>query len=383
MEKFPELVQYKIAEYLVLIVPTRNITDYRLLNSTATGKQLREVIKLYTVSGYRNDNVEGLLWPGEEHQPDCCVSAALAGNLPLLQWCEPSIDEYIQMVAYSAVMSGNGKMLKWLGEKDKLVYDDIMLLCATRRGDLAIMKWLFGNGSPLTDQLFNAATALGNLGNLKWLHSVACPKSHLTMDIAVGLGNVENMTWLLRIGCPLTCGTFCAAVCTGKLDLVLWVRDRGCPSDVEAFGGAIRTQNLAMMKWVHENGYPWSVNSFADAVNYDITKPDMEIVKWLHNEGCPWDSETFASAVFGYCVEEGHTNHYCDNKKSGLGLELVKFLNDNACPMDAESFRIAVDWGNMDMMELLLMCDCPYEQMSVMIGYCNTDEARAWVETHL
>ena len=116
MDIFPELVQYKIASYLV---------DYYGCGVDGIAKKdyIPLTIKLYTDPTYTNKVFGGLYWPGKVLVNDS-YKAAHCGNIRLLQAMHANNEPFSDKTFSAAVMYGSLEVIKWLYENNYLWDED-------------------------------------------------------------------------------------------------------------------------------------------------------------------------------------------------------------------------------------------------------------------
>ena len=161
---------------------------------------------------------------------------AMPGQVALAKWALaegcPREKENGFTVAASAAGFGHGQLVRWLIQEQGFAVDDALMQCAARGGNLALVKWLRGEGCGLSTMTGVYAAQGGHLQVVKWLRAHGCQWHPHTCIVAAKHGRLEVLRWALANGCDLD-GANCAfhAASGGHFEMLQWLRATGCPWD--------------------------------------------------------------------------------------------------------------------------------------------------------
>ena len=268
MERFPELVQFKIASFLCL-----------------DPKEIPGIIKLYTDPTYFNADLQGLYWFGKVKHGLDSRSSGKHFMIPLY---------------------GNIRYLKAMHDLGMKI-PDYFSHYAAEYGDIILLKWLHEIGS-LGRCVLDTAARKGILDNMKWLHGVGCRLDGGTFRSAVETGILDNMKWLHEVGCPFTCTgnaivhIFEKAAKNGNLDTMKWLHEAGCPFDDSTYKGAASFGSIENLEWLWSKGLRFGTED--NALNH--YGEDLVIMNWLFDRGCRWAYGAFTRRL-AVAIKSGNT----------------------------------------------------------------------------
>ena len=134
--------------------------------------------------------------------------------------------------AHAAALFGHRELVLRLIQEQGFAVDDALMQWAARGGNLALVKWLRGEGCGLSSMTGLYAAQGGHLQLCQWLQAHGCQFHQHTCTIAAKHGRLEVLRWALANGCDLD-GENCAyhAASGGHLEMLQWLRATGCPWD--------------------------------------------------------------------------------------------------------------------------------------------------------
>ena len=238
------------------------------------------------------------------------LNAARIGNLEIIIYLYEMYKLYILKDSEScmnAIKNNHTNVLRWLLSHGFECNEDIISYVALY-GEFELLKWIHSTiyttkSIPWIEKISTCATKSGNLEMLKYLHENGCPWDKYTCSRAAEYEYLEILKYLHENGCPWDEDTCSYAAEYGYFELLKYAHENGCPWSVATFAGGIISENLEILEYLRENGCPWDKISCHIAAEYGY----LEILKWLRDPdrpggACPWDEYVRIKAI-----QNGHT----------------------------------------------------------------------------
>jgi hypothetical protein len=245
---------------------------------------------------------------------------------------------YILIVGYN-----NIKTLRFARQM-LLPWNQWALDAGIRHGvDLPILKWMYKEGCPYSEDTLGVAASWRNTDVLDWLHSINCPMSEWSFNFAIEYNcPLGNFSWLTSHGCPWnkkclpsvldhddnlpifqyllakkfpwTNATLRTVINSGDVSHLKLLREANIIFRESHFHQAIREHRpIEFLQYLLQClSSSWDARTFSLAVKGG----DLSILKWLKAEGCAWDASVFITAI-----------------KKG-NREIIRWLYKEKCPMN-------------------------------------------------
>ena len=157
------------------------------------------------------------LGQGCSWRSNLCDLAAKHGHLKVVSWLVkqgcPLTCDVAKDVAKSAALCGNLKMLQWVLEYEKehqkeSSLSEALLAFAAQGGHIAVVKWLRSQGCPWDSNACASAVAGKRFGMLMWLRTPqtpgaeVCPWDASVTYTAATRGRRRELQWAVCHGCP-------------------------------------------------------------------------------------------------------------------------------------------------------------------------------------
>lgn len=292
--------------------PKRTGVGPRMIAKSVASMRLAHVMRFplcwnahFTVLLAEAGNLQGFRWwrsvtplpdrPNRGYIPANCivlVSATRSGNLALLQWItDPSTG--------LRDIGGAGMHVK-LQENSKAV-----AMVAARHGHFHILKWIHNSGHAIDYDAVNMAAEWGDYDMFKWVLECGGEGYHLGLGLsraisfaARGSGlrpqgeHQKIIEHLLRMNATWCPSTFYKSVDSATVEMLQWMKRNGCfDHDPSITLVALARRNRCdVLEWLR-NDPTWSYYKpflkekvLWTAAHYG----NLEAVKWLRAQGCPW-----------------------------------------------------------------------------------------------
>ncbi len=261
------------------------------------------------------------------------ISAAGAGNLPLLQWLR---DQQCPM-SDSVVLGAALEHAQGLEVADWLLDEAVCPLPADRRYGDDSWKLLCG-----------CAAASGSVAKLRWLAARAGGPLHVSAgEVAAECGRLGALQYLHADGAlVLSRHMFCLAAGSGRLELLAWLRGQGCPMDWAAYLVAADYGHMAALRWLAQEARCSGLD------NPDLVETLLHVwgtaglgARGLAEGGAPeagWDAAGAGAVAEGGCGSSSST------------LEVIRFLVESGCPLvDDKLLDNAAALGDLGLVQYL------------------------------
>ena len=188
---------------------------------------------------------------------------ALPGRVALAKWALaegcPRERADGTTAAMVAAEHGHLELVQWLIQEQGFAMDEKVMQCAALGGNLALVKWLRGEGCGLSTMICMGAAQGGHLQVVKWLQAHGCQWHPHACFLAAKHGRLEVLRWALANGFDLGGGA-CAfhAAMGGHLETLQWLRATGCPWNADTCLWAALHGHLETLRWAREHGCPWN-----------------------------------------------------------------------------------------------------------------------------
>ncbi len=385
MDRFPELVQYKIADYSV-------------------PKHLRDAfIKLCTDPTYTNEELKGYYAPGRNCDPanktwHTCESgrmhsvhtipvwrAAQAGNLPLAKWLYENGEPVERRAMVEAARSANVAVVKWLIGLGVGV-STIAIRTAAEQSSIPVLEALYAANETqeVHENILHHAILYAECHVIEWLLQRRHWRSSDAYLFRTGVqrrGSDATDTAVLdlleRYIGPPRCDESLMRKCygCGTVAVAEWLVARGAPVVMETVD-AVR--NLPMLQWAVAHGAVLNAMSFTFAAQYThaclvwvaetlaargvdvpldpgplvraVSQGQLRNVQWLRARGHQWTEEMSGNAV----------------GTGAMRLALLDWMRANGCPFTAWAFSTAVYLGNEGTIAWMKANSVPFDETTYM-----------------
>ena len=192
-----------------------------------------------------------------------------------------SVQDFNQMLAEVAAVSGNVEMLDWFLARALEVHGKTF-----KHNVLSFSK----------ATLYFSAMEGGSLNVVKWLHANGLPHKATTFTLAVWHEHADITRWLHADGCPMDYFATAYAAMNGKIEYLKWLRERGCEWNASACALAAASGNLETLKYLRANGCPWNLATalfaqrqacFADPKEHRAPAAWGDVAAWATENGLP------------------------------------------------------------------------------------------------
>jgi hypothetical protein len=255
-----------------------------------------------------------------------------------------------------------------------LSYKSMEDICcaAASQGYIKVLKFLHGNGFPLTTEV--CVKAVAYLDCIKYLHE-------------------NNCKWDEKV--------FAAAAEFAPMNVMVYLHHNKCPWDNSACTAAAKRRDSRTLEFLRENSYSWDKNTCVYAAKYGR----YNCLKYVHQNGCPMDiNQTIEACFNGYVKERKNDfndclyyisstglkgSRACDiaaryssilllkpaqelgahmdkctfmNAAIGGSLECVKYLHTSGCEWDESACSMAAKYGHLECLSYLHAHGCPWDK---------------------
>lgn len=170
---FKDLLKYGVIpdERNIVLVTSKGTPD--MLNTLWLNKY--EFTSYHIITAAEEDNYNNFIWLVNKNIEIDMNTCMVSGPKVLRWFCE---NKPINPLLGKRVIECLGDLelcIKLYNEKGITNYDFSSMLIATERGDIKIIKWLYGIGIPITPIISSCAAAHGHVRVLDWLYSMNFP----------------------------------------------------------------------------------------------------------------------------------------------------------------------------------------------------------------
>lgn len=214
----------------------RMMRNYATVTQKACKKGHLNILKLL----YRYDDFR---W-----HKGCTANTVFSGNLKMVKWIHKNIKESVDDIGLLAASSGSWDILKWALKKKLFFQSDADSICekVASHSNLKMMKLAFKYCCPIGESLCTIAAMKSDLKMLKWLRE----KKKCVWDESVyvcaafGHNYVDIVAYAHENGCPKD-KRFCIELTRqGNLEMLQWAVDNGFPFDKDACFAKCRDQEI-------------------------------------------------------------------------------------------------------------------------------------------
>lgn len=310
--------------------------------------------------------------------------AAERGHLEVVQWLIDHDYQYDQDLIHCTIRGGQLSILKWI--QDNGIDYEHHLACgvAAGAGKLDILKWLCRSKFP-DSAVCHSAASNGHFKVLKYLHKNNVPLGEWTFDAAIAHGDLEIIKWLFskRYEVSPTGEIFhnetCECAAEGEhIDVLQWLIENNCPFDrnkciISAASGG----QLNMLKWLCNN---YNNN------NNHLTIPMLcicaasgghaHILQWLQDCNYPngdkskeWKENIYTQAgannhlnvlKWAYKNNIPYNSSFCERAATHGYFKVLKWAYDNGIPFTEKVFENAIQNNELYILKWLYEHGCPY-----------------------
>ena len=238
---------------------------------------------------------------------------------------------------------------------------------AATKGNLALLKFLAGEGTCMDEGTCSGAAYGGHLQVLQWARSLGCPWDEETCALAAQKGHLMVLMWACSQGCPWGATLFRMASEAGELEIMQWLLTQGWNLEWETYWVAIRKAQFHVIEWLQRGGWEigklffdlfctclafflthffFSKKKVPGTLAYAAREGRLNVLRWLRVRNCPWDEDTCTGAAKG-----GH-------------LEILKWLQSEGCPWDEDTCAGAAEGGHLDILRWLRSEGCPWDEFT-------------------
>ncbi|AVK76630.1 Ankyrin repeat domain containing protein [Pandoravirus neocaledonia] len=179
-------------------------------------------------------------------------------------------------------------------------------LAAVRAGHVECMR-RFESANRGRDNWCTIAARRGDLAMLRYLYENGRPWSDVTLAAAIESARVECIAYVLANDCPWTVRDLACLVCDG-LWRVFASAARPDPADGSPSLVAASLGRVDILRDAHARGWPCDPRALLEAVRVD----SVDCLAYLYQQGCPWDERVSREALgcgsrrcFKYAVAHG------------------------------------------------------------------------------
>lgn len=126
---------------------------------------------------------------------------------------------------------------------------------AATKGNLALLKFLAGEGTCMDEGTCSGAAYGGHLQVLQWARSEGCPWDEETCALAAQKGHLMVLMWACSQGCPWGATLFRMASEAGELEIMQWLLTQGWNLEWETYWVAIRKAQFHVIEWLQRGGW--------------------------------------------------------------------------------------------------------------------------------
>ena len=290
-----------------------------------------DVPSLSRCAGIRGD-YEMFKWIKEKNigmSPDATYFAILYNHFALVKWLYYNDFPFSDQSFFAAVAQASARvnypMLKWMKIKmGDLLDSPGLYLAALQAGDLKLANWLYRNGIPLDNSLVFPilwAVVSGDLRTVKWVLKRGGRLSFSVSEVAARLGKWEIFKWLhTTASCPIGSHECFHIASKGNLPMLIWAYEHECRLNALTLDFPVEEENFECVAWAREHGCPWGEKTMQIA----IYSANLKAVQWLHKQGCPWNLPKFGARLkMEHCVViEWALAHGCPWSREFCTMEL-------------------------------------------------------------
>jgi hypothetical protein len=190
-------------------------------------------------------------------------------------------------------------------------------------------------------------------------HGAPWPKNIIDQSISLFTSNADIIAYLRTQGCPWGTSTCETAAKSGKLGLLKYLHENGCPWNEATTTSAVHYRSLDCLEYALKNECPYNLAAMEDAVKLK----GFPAAKILFENGVPWTAQTCAIAiqrgdldVLQYAHENGAALSD-DAIMSGLASPTIsfkcfKYAVEHGCPWDPErALQLATSHSHDEIVE--------------------------------
>ncbi len=215
---------------------------------------------------------------------DTVLKLTRMGRLRMLKWIHSRIPEIIkrtQPVVMIAAESGHLLTMRWLISIGCYVNPDVTLMCATKSGQLPILKWFHKNNFDISYNIMLAALLYKRVDivNWYWKNTPVFPIDRRILLSAARHGYIKIVSELIDIyDYEVDDDVFAAALSSGNIELLNYLHDIACPYNPEDAHYSI--DSIEVIKWLFDNEYEIPQTIYVLPTWYN---PEVE--DWLTSHG--------------------------------------------------------------------------------------------------
>lgn len=297
----------------VIVFAIRN-NNMQLLQKLWSFPHSRKIMH-YALKYGRTEMIEWLWSKGMRKDKEVMDRAVEYASLEIVQWVREKGCPWDEITVDYAILRGEFKNFQWLVENG-CPWNKTGLLTALAKGNFAMARYMKERGGSIDVDEYMRYIHQGNLGVLKLVKQygyhtlVSSSYRGKYLEEAVKAGNVRMVKWLIGEGFPMSPSIFSQALSrpNSSMAFVLmeyfseWdddmivqaingrllrflnvVLDKGFALTEEMIGAAAGNGDIVMVKMLRDKGCPWSVRTISSALRTNRFK----IAKWLEKNGCP------------------------------------------------------------------------------------------------
>lgn len=313
------------------------------------------------------DGMVGIVHVAARKRATRYIKALIANGQPtLLAWaCEgPYPLPLPKHACHSAALAGDLAVLDWVYQRQSALSRDFSFYAAAS-GSTAVIEWAAARGCNPSRWAWSGAALVGRMDMIEWLHArgesprdpnaiawaTLYGSSHSAEPLGIGLGKLCShlarvasrrtedyeriIDWLLKHDSPQSMSIYNCAAMSGHLDLLQRLHDRigytqsDLPCNSAAYGG-----QLEVLRWLRQKGFYLT----ATAMVWAAKRGHLDVIRWLYANGC-----LPHTAVSALAAEGGH-------------LSVLQWLHEHKIAFSDDICSKAARAGRIDMIGWLRAC---------------------------
>jgi hypothetical protein len=228
---------------------------------------------------------------------------------------------------------------------------------------------------PWNEWAFDAGIRCGvDLPILKWMYKQGCPYTEDTLGVAASWRNTDVLEWLLSINCPMSGWSFHFAIESNcSLENFAWLRSHGCPWNEQCLPSVLRRDdNLAIFQYLLAEKFPWTNAT----LGYLIESGNVSHLKLFHEANIMFNESHFRLAIrkdrpieflqyLLQCLSSSWDASTFSLAVKGGNMSILKWLKAEGCTWDASVFTTAIKKGNGEIIRWMHKEKCPMNETAV------------------
>jgi len=258
-----------------------------------------------------------------------------------------------------------------------------------KSGDLEMIKWLRGQGCPLSREMMVEAVKHQQMHILEYGQKNNCPKP-FSVDMAISTGNLQMIQWLWNNGFGFSQRSCYIAAYSGDLKVVQQLQGLVFPIDDEYVNGATSGGHIHILEWLITIGLSPNINCPTQAA----INGHLETLKWLYNKGyppiaplcCLVDKHPDRFEILKWIHEKKTceiTTLTCRNAVRYNRFDILQWAYEHGYPFDETIFIIAAEYASFEIIQWLHERGCLWNEytMECFIKYRDIKIVR-WAYKH-